>query len=82
MIIFLFEIFPRLGSLTKRQKLMFRLLLLSVSIVFFGAYFKINGKPNTDSILGSAMILQVISIVGLVSKWAKNRTISEVSSLK
>tara|TARA_R110002012_G_scaffold321684_1_gene550657 strand:- start:35805 stop:35954 length:150 start_codon:yes stop_codon:yes gene_type:complete len=48
-------------------------------MIFFGAYFKINGKPNTDLILGSAMILQVFSIVGLLSKWAKYRTISEVS---
>ncbi len=79
MINLLYKISPVLNSLTKRQKLIFRLLLISVSMVFFGAYFKINGKPNTDLILGTAMILHVISIVGLASKWAKNRTISEVS---
>ncbi len=77
--ILFYKLFPILKNLTKRQKLMFRLLLLSVSMIFFGAYFKINGKPNPDLILGSAIILQVISIVGLVSKWAKNRTMSEVS---
>ncbi|WP_339701315.1 hypothetical protein [Algoriphagus aquimarinus] len=81
MINLLYKLFPRLNNLTKRQKLMFRLLLLSVSVMFFGAYFKINGKPNTDLILGSAMILQVISIVGLASKWASYRTRSEVSTL-
>jgi hypothetical protein len=80
MINLLYKIFPRLDRLTKRQKLMFRLLLLSVNTVFFGAYFKINDHPNADLILGTAMILHVISIVGLVSKWAKNRTISEVSN--
>lgn len=79
MINLLYKIFPRLESLTKHQKLMFRLLLLSMSTVFFGAYFKINDHPNADLILGTAMILHVIAIVGLVSKWAKNRTISEVS---
>ncbi|RAI87021.1 hypothetical protein [Algoriphagus yeomjeoni] len=73
----IYKLFPRLNSLTKRQKLMFRLLLLSVSMMLFGAYFKIGGKPNTDLILGSAMVIHVISIVGLVSKWAKYRTVSE-----
>ncbi|WP_425636285.1 hypothetical protein ACPUEN_12690 [Algoriphagus yeomjeoni] len=71
------KLFPRINNLTKRQKLMFRLLLLSVSMILFGAYFKINGKPNTDLILGSAMVIHVISIIGLVSKWAKYRTVSE-----
>lgn len=79
MINLLYKLFPVLNNLTKRQKLMFRLLILSVTMIFFGAYFKINDKPNTDLILGSAMILQVFSIVGLLSKWAKYRTISEVS---
>ncbi|WP_339867913.1 hypothetical protein [uncultured Algoriphagus sp.] len=77
MINLLYNLFPVLNNLTKRQKLMFRLLLLSVSMIFFGAYFKINDKPNTDLILGSAMLIHVISIVGLVSKWAKYRTLSE-----
>ncbi|PZX54714.1 hypothetical protein LV84_02868 [Algoriphagus ratkowskyi] len=76
----LYKLFPSLNSLTKRQKIMFRLLLLSVSMILFGAYFKIDGKPNTDLILGSAMVIHVISIVGLMSKWAKYRTISEVSN--
>ena len=77
MINLLYKLSPTLNNLTKRQKLMFRLLLLSVTMIFFGAYFKINGKPNTDLILGSAMLIHVISIVGLVSKWAKYRTLSE-----
>ena len=75
----LYKLFPVLNNLTQRQKLMFRLLLLSVTMIFFGAYLKINNKPNTDLILGSTMILQVFSIVGLLSKWAKYKTISEVS---
>jgi peptidoglycan/LPS O-acetylase OafA/YrhL len=74
-----YKLFPGLNNLTKRQKLMFRLLLLSVSMVIFGAYFKINGKSNGDLILILAMIFQVISIIGLLSKWAKSRTISEIS---
>lgn len=79
MINLIYKLFPTLNILTKRQKLMFRLLLLSVSMILFGAYFKINGKPNTDLILGLAMVIHVISVVGLMSKWAKYRTISEVS---
>ncbi|PZX53251.1 hypothetical protein [Algoriphagus chordae] len=81
MINLLYKLFPVLNNLTKRQKLFFRLLLLSVSAAFFGAYFKINDLPNADLILGSAMILQVISIAGLLSKWGKKRTKSEVSSI-
>ncbi|REG84656.1 hypothetical protein [Algoriphagus antarcticus] len=80
MITLLYKLFPKLNSLTKRQKLMFRLLLLSVSMVFFGAYFKINDRPNADLILGSAMIIHFISIVGLLSKWASYRTKSEVAN--
>lgn len=80
MITLLYKLFPKLNSLTKRQKLMFRLLLISVSMAFFGAYFKIIDLPNADLILGSAMLLQVLPIVGLLSKWAKYRTISEVSN--
>lgn len=78
MTILLYKLFPQLNKLTKRQKLMFRLLLLSVYLLIFGAYFKITDRPNTDLILGSAIILHIISIVGLLSKWAKYRTISEV----
>ncbi|MEB2776642.1 hypothetical protein SYJ56_15060 [Algoriphagus sp. D3-2-R+10] len=78
MINLLYKLFPRLNSLTKRQKLMFRLLLLSMSMAFFGAYFKISDNPNADLILGSSMILQVVSIAGLLSKWASYRTRSEV----
>ncbi|WP_339758017.1 hypothetical protein [Algoriphagus aquimarinus] len=81
MINLLYKLSPKLDSLTKRQKLMFRVLLLSVSLVFFGAYFKINDHPNADLILGSAMILHVISIAGLLSKWASYRTRSEASTL-
>lgn len=73
----LYKLFPRLNNLTKRQKLMFRLLLLSLSMMLFGAFSKISGKPNTDLILGSALVIHVISIIGLVSKWAKYRTVSE-----
>lgn len=40
MINILYKLFPTLNSFTKRQKLMFRLLLLSVSMIPFGAYFK------------------------------------------
>jgi hypothetical protein len=72
-----FKLFPKLNSLTKRQKLMFRLLMISVTMLLFGAFFKITDQPNSDLILGSAMILQLISIVGLLSTWAKYRTISE-----
>lgn len=75
----IYKLFPRLNNLTKRQKLMLRLLLLSVSMTIFGAYFKITDRPNTDLILVSAMTLQVIAIIGLVSKWASDRTRSEVS---
>ncbi|MFC5627169.1 hypothetical protein [Algoriphagus winogradskyi] len=75
---FIYKLSLRLNNLTKRQKLMFRLLLISVSMMLFGAYFKINGKPNTDLILGSAMLIHFISIIGLVSKWAAYRTLSEV----
>lgn len=76
----LYKLFPRLNSLTKRQKLMFRLLLLSVGIAAMGAYFKITDRPNTDLVLGSAIILQVISIAGFLSKWASYKTRSEVFS--
>ncbi len=76
----LFKLFPQLTRLTKRQKLMLRLLLLSVSIAFFGAYFKINDLPNSDLILVSGMTLQIVSVAGLLSKWAKYRTVSEVSN--
>ncbi len=72
------KLFPILNDLTKRQKLMFRLLLLSLSMALFGAYLKIIDRPNADLILSSAMILHIISIIGLLSKWAKYRTISEV----
>ncbi|SFU04086.1 hypothetical protein SAMN04489724_3544 [Algoriphagus locisalis] len=79
MINLLYKLFPNLNNLSKRQKLMFRILLISISMVIFGAYFKIIDRPNADLILGSAMILQIISIIGLLSKWAKYRTITEVS---
>lgn len=81
MINLLYKLSPRLNSLTKRQKLLFRVLLLSVSAAFAGAYFKINDLPNADLILGSAMILHVISVAGLMSKWASYRTRSEASSI-
>lgn len=75
---FLYKLFPRLKSITKRQKLKFSLLLLSTYMAIFGAYFKINDRPNSDLILGSAMIIQFISIVGSLSKWPIHKTITEV----
>jgi len=47
---------------------MFRLLIISVTMLLFGAYYKINDQPNADIIIGSAMIIQLISIIGLLSK--------------
>jgi hypothetical protein len=48
-------------------------------MIFFGAYYKINDLPNADLILGSAMILQVLSVAGMLSKWASYRARSGVS---
>jgi len=64
----IYNLFPSLNNLTNRQKLMLRLLIISVTMLLFGAYYKINDQPNADIIIGSAMIIQLISIIGLLSK--------------
>lgn len=50
-------------------------------ISFWGAivsgYFKINANPNADYILGFTVVFQIVSIIGLVSKWSTHLTKSE-----
>ncbi len=58
---------------------MIRLLLMSFSGAILGALLKINGNPNADCILGAAILIQFISVVGLVSRWSSYRTRSEVN---
>ncbi|MDG1276579.1 MAG: hypothetical protein P8O16_04810 [Algoriphagus sp.] len=62
---------------TKRQKLMLRLLFQSFSGVFIGGCFKIMDNPNSDLILGFAILFQLIAVVGLASNWSRKLTISE-----
>ncbi len=81
MINLLYKLFARKNRLIKRQKPMFRLLLLSVSLAFFGAYFKISANLNSDLILGSTTILLGVSIAGFLSKWASYETRSAVATL-
>jgi hypothetical protein len=64
-------------KLTKRQKLMLRLLFMSCSGAFIGGYFKIMDNPNSDLILGFAILFQLIAVVGLASNWSRKLTISE-----
>jgi hypothetical protein len=63
--------------MTKRQKLMLRLLFLSVSGALKGGYFKINDNPNAEWILGLAILFQIVAVIGLASNWSRHRTISE-----
>jgi hypothetical protein len=63
--------------MTKRQKLMLRLLFLSFSGALFGGYFKINDNPNADLILGLAILFQVVAVIGLASNWSRQRTQSD-----
>jgi len=63
--------------MTKRQKLMLRLLFLSFIGAFIGGYFKIMDNPNADLILGLAILFQLLAVIGLASNWSRQRTISE-----
>jgi hypothetical protein len=63
--------------MTKRQKLMLRLLFLSFSGAILGGYFKINDNPNAELILGLAILFQVVAVIGLVSNWSRQRTPSD-----
>lgn len=63
--------------MTKRQKLILRLLFLSFSGGIIGTYFKIMDNPNADLILGLAILFQLIAVIGLASKRSRQRTISE-----
>ena len=63
--------------MTKRQKLMLRLLFLSFSGGIIGGYFKILDNPNSDLILGIAILFQLIAVIGLASNWSRQLTISE-----
>lgn len=68
---------PFVKRFTKRQRLMFRLLLLSIFWVIAGAYLKINGYADAKWILGLGLFTQIIAVIGLLSKWSKYRVISE-----
>ena len=56
---------------------MLRLLFLSFSGGIIGGYFKILDNPNSDLILGIAILFQLIAVIGLASNWSRQRTISE-----
>lgn len=68
---------PFVKRFTKRQRLMLRLLLISVFIVMAGAYLKITNKPDAEWLLGLGLLFHFLSVIGLLSKWAKYRIISE-----
>jgi hypothetical protein len=63
--------------MTKRQRLMLRLLFLSFSGAIIGGYFKINDNPDAHLILGLAILFQLIAVIGLASNWSRYRTIGE-----
>ncbi|MHA7131579.1 hypothetical protein [Algoriphagus namhaensis] len=68
---------PFLRRFTKRQRLLFRILLLSAFWAIAGAYLKISGHEFADWLLGLSILGQILSVIGLVSKWSRYRVISE-----
>ena len=68
---------PFLKKFTKRQRLMFRILLLSIFWALAGAYLKVNHHDSADLLLALAILGQIVSVIGLLSKWSKYRVISE-----
>ncbi|MFC3416872.1 hypothetical protein [Algoriphagus hitonicola] len=58
-------------SLNRRRYLFLRLLFLANSAAILGAYFKISGNPNADILLTSGIILTVLGVAGILSRWAE-----------
>lgn len=52
--------------MSKSNKQMLKLILLSYWGAFLGAYFKINGNPNGDYILMMAILFKFLGIAGLI----------------
>jgi hypothetical protein len=50
----------------KTNKQMLKLILLSYFGAMLGAYFKLNGNPNGDYILFTAIIFKIIGVFGLL----------------
>ncbi len=63
----------------KRRKLMIWLLVMSFWGAILGGYFKINDNPNSDYILGLAIVFLIVAIIGLLSKWSTHLTQSEAN---
>lgn len=57
-------------NLNQRKRLLVQLLILSFWAGILGAFFKINGNPNGEILLIAGMVTQIISVIGLTSKWA------------
>lgn len=68
---------PFVKKFTKRQRLMFRILLLSVFWIISGAYLKISGHQEAEWLLGMGTIVNILAVAGLLSNWSKHRVISE-----
>lgn len=52
--------------MTKPNKMILKLILMSFWGAILGGYFKINGNPNGDYILMCAILFHLLGIAGLI----------------
>lgn len=52
--------------MTKPNKMILKLILLSYWGAILGGYFKINGNPNGDYILMGAILFHLFGLTGLI----------------
>lgn len=52
--------------MTKPNKMILKLILLSCWGTILGGYFKINGNPNGDYILIGAILFHLLGVAGLI----------------
>lgn len=57
-------------DLNQRKRLLVKLIILSFWAGILGAFFKINGNSNGEILLIAGIVTQIISVIGLTSKWA------------